>query len=389
MRLRLEIILLSLITILCPLAYHPSFIGERGISNERVVYPMLIIIGVLALITVRSFGKSNKLIRAFFLSSVFISFEVALFCSLGLNSTFSEIVTYMQCLIGLLIGYNLLMNDVAIFNLLRLYAIASLVIGIISVFSGVGSFEVVDQYLIVGKNASGVMMSLAGAISFFLSTIDKSKFIRLVDYIIVFLCLLVLMTFRARLAMLSLLFVILLYMLKTRSFKIIFGVLLSLIIVLCFFPDVISFFYDSLFMNKEDDISSGRFDLNKSAFLIISESPFIGNLAHDFSLLDEVSVHNYFLKKMSDYGIFLSLPWIILYVYLMVYITHSFMKRKGKDYISVLSRLLMIILLLESFGEYTYPFGPGTITIIPFILLGYSEHRRMLMLARRRTSQLS
>ena len=220
------------------------------------------------------------------------------------------------------------------------------------------------------------MVALSSILAFYFARADQSKIMKIIDYGVLVALLVELLVFRARLATLSVGFIILIYLYKEKSFKLIGGFLAIILILLLFSPTAESFIYDSFFMNKESDITSGRGDLSTDAWMIILNSPLIGNLHHDFTILDETYVHNYLLKVLSDYGLFLSFPWVFIYCYLGVFCLKRINKINHSRKLSLVSYLLFAMLFVESMGEYSYPFSPGTITFIPFLLIGYAERIR-------------
>ncbi len=360
------------------MAYHPVFFstGEAA-NNTPIVMVLFVLLGVLSIITIRRIGLKRRLIKSMFLCTVAITIISYILLFSGLNIDSSEAIAYIQVMIGVILGYNLSLSLNQWHIVLRTYMLTSLIMGFMLVTNMVGSFQIVEQYLVSGKNASGVMIAISGAIAFYLARVDKSRLLRAFDYLVLALLLLELLVFRARLATLSLFLLVLLFLYKERSIKLLIGVGIAVLVVAVISPAAKSFITDSFFMNKETDITSGRGELNSGAITIISNSPLIGNLNHDFTILDETNVHNYVLKRLSDFGLIISLPWIIIYLVIGITVIKRFYWINHSNRFHLISYLLMILLLLESFGEYSYPFSPGTITLIPFIMLGVAERERV------------
>ncbi len=306
---RFQTILLTLIALCCSLAYHPVFFstGEAA-NNKPIVMILFVLLGILSILTIKQMGLKKRLIKSMFICTLAIAVISYMLLFAGLNIESSEAIAYIQVLIGVILGYNLTLSINQWHIILRTYMLTSLVIGFMLITDMVGSFQIFEQYLVSGKNASGVMIALSGAIAFYLARVDKNRIIRLLDYLFFVLLFVELLVFRARLATLSLFLLVLLFLYKERSVKLLIGVVIAVLIVAVFLPSARSFITDSFLMNKETDITSGRGELNGEAITIISKSPLIGNLKHDYTLLDETNVHNYVLKRLSDFGVFFSLP---------------------------------------------------------------------------------
>lgn len=134
-----------------------------------------------------------------------------------------------------------------------------------------------------------------------------------------------------------------------------------------FISDVFDYIYESFTLNQGNDLTSDRMNRNELALTIIMDSPFFGNLSigshYDW-------VHNYLLRQFSSYGFVAGFPLLALYLNLVLFVIKNVLKCKFTlDAIGYIVFLIPIIISLE---EPTFPYAPGTGTILSFILLGYS-----------------
>ena len=84
-----------------------------------------------------------------------------------------------------------------------------------------------------------------------------------------------------------------------------------------------------------------------------------------------MQVHNYPLRVLYEYGLFFSLPIISYYAYSLILVLRKSLKSNIRS-INCIGYFLVMVPFIISFGEPTLPFGPGTATLLNFILFGYS-----------------
>ena len=379
-------ILLLALSAVVAYSYHPKFFNELGEMTggmNRIVLLLTIVLFLLILPTIRSTLK-NPFIKTYLILLGIIALEVILFYGLGWNISFNEIRTLLIPLVLLIIGY-IACDDVRIMRgICLIYTFIILYVCFEQILQNIGGFIVEDQYNTSAKNSLGPMLAVAGVISvsFIMRTTHWVE--RLLMCIIAFIILFELLTIRARLAMLAygIVVILMLYKYIENIRKKLRFISRSLVIVLIigitcsFYIDwFLDFVYDSFTQNKEDDILSGRGAGYASAWRLLSEYPFFGNLVANQHI---PWVHNYVLLKLSDMGIIGSLSWLILYGYIGY--------RVGKAYISFpnilkienIGYILIFIPFIVSLGEPTFPYGPGTANFVSFLLLGSALNVRNL-----------
>ena len=126
--------------------------------------------------------------------------------------------------------------------------------------------------------------------------------------------------------------------------------------------------YESFTLNHEGDLTADRTRRNIEAWAIIQNSPFLGRM----SLPANIDwVHNYFLRVTSDYGFLGALPLLLLYVIVILYVVRSLIIIE-LNRIYNLGYVAMLVPLITSLAEPTFPFGPGTAVFFSFFLFGLS-----------------
>lgn len=373
----LQVLLLVAVFSLCAYSYHPRFfdISTGQISNHSIVFVVEILILILVLINIwkdEIFDLSMTFFVCLFLIGL-LSFGLQTF---DYNSSFSECTNMMPAFLGLHIGANINIGEKKLFLSLRCYVLCSILIGLVCIFQYLGTFVIADQYLVAGKNAFGTTLAIAGVISLYLLIYKQSpKSLKVLDAASVLIIFIELLTIRARLASLGFFLVCsILFLrsgLKMRFSFVVTIFLVGALLALVGFDSFSDFIYNSFFQNKEADFTSARSDLNLRALEVIYNSPFWGNVDGNHFVDERYQVHNFLLNKLSHYGVFFSIPWLFLYFEILVYCIKQWIKSNHESLL-VLGCSVMFVLFWESLGEYTYPFGPGTITFLPFLVLGYS-----------------
>lgn len=379
----IQIILLISIMVLCTYSYHPRFfdLSTGSIQNHSIVLLTEIVIFLLAIISVRRIYY-NSTVKVYLNCILFITLFITMFVAIGFEASLSAVVSILLPLLGIIIGQNLRIDNRIMIACLRMYMVTSVVIGFLCIMRNLGAFVIVDQYAVAGKNASGVMLGISGCIALYSALQENRMLFKCMDIGCLGLLIVELLTMRARLATLGLVLFICL-MLVRSNFKIkavhFVGIAIFIgVIAIVAGSSIEQFVYDSFFQNKDNDLTSGRTDLNKAAFNVILESPLLGTLRGDYIIDDTYQVHNFLLNTISHYGLIFSIPWIVIYIKLgLASLISAFKYSIPSNGISLLSNILILYMLWESLGEYTYPFGPGTITFIPYLLWGWSSMRAL------------
>ena len=202
--------------------------------------------------------------------------------------------------------------------------------------------------------------------------------IRITAFVSIILGVVIILTIRARAAFLVALMIGLTVFLRSlykRNIAIIMILLLAVLFVLLpLMPDSIyDYIYGSLFAGAQgDDFSSGRVATYQYvvSFLLEGNHLWFGNVTQMNSM--NTWVHNYPLSQMYRFGLVYSLPILGLYFYLALFCIKHTLQISNPVHESGYS--LVLVLILISLLEPTFPFSPGTATLFNFIVLGTTLH---------------
>lgn len=376
---KLRYLLLLLLVALITISSHPTIVEtsrNAGLESGTILsrYIILVFLSLfLICLNVNSMMKV-KVVRKVLGSLVFIALAYLLTFSLfGERSMVSDIRAILICLMAIMIGCQLNIDDRKYRFLLFAFSLLMLFVGLMQVFVNIGGFVILDQYHADNKNRLGVMLVTAGVILFYMGlNYSKNKLVKAILYVLAILIFIVLLTVRARTATLTA-FIMALYILyeryKGKDFFAYF--IIGLIVIALFYlfspQSVKDYVYNSFFQNYEErDVTSGRTERNRAALTFLSKHIFIGNLNQNVSI---GWVHNYLLNKLFEYGLVFSLPFVSLYLYLLIYVIKKTLRSKKNDIRSIGYYLLLVPFII-SMAEPTLPFGPGNATVFNFLVFG-------------------
>ena len=87
-------------------------------------------------------------------------------------------------------------------------------------------------------------------------------------------------------------------------------------------------------------------------------------------------VHNYLLWNIYRFGLLFSFPIIVLF-FLIFFNSLKQSLKCSPDGRECFAYVCLLIPFLISLAEPTFPFGPGTVTLFNFILLGMAEQKKL------------
>lgn len=283
--------------------------------------------------------------------------------------------------LGLAIGYSSKLSKKQLITIVIIYSSSVAIVTYQQLMQHAGGFIISDLYFSYGKNTLGVMCAVS-CVSLIISSLNVDNkymkfFMRALYLFILVLCI----SIRARasfLVIFLLTFFCIYKQMKHRRITmgsvswVVFGGLFIVGVLLVFpqlFYSISDYIIDSFTRNHEGDITAGRERGWRIGVSVISNNPLFGNMVvkrqYDF-----LSIHNYFLRILSEFGIVGSLPFMILYLRL-VFLT---IRKSVKLPINIenVGFFTTIVLLIISLEEPTFPYSPGTGVIMSFILLGNS-----------------
>lgn len=374
-------VLLYTLLFLSAISYHPTIImmsRNAGYESGTILSRYIIILFVAVLIL--SFGltliRDSKLVRTYLVwLSVILVVALFILAFYDNRSMIHELRTYIIVLGSIMIGYNLVLKKRGFVFLVMVFCLTSLFSGIMQVMINNGGFEIADQYSTDAKNSLGAMLSTACFSLFVMGRFFDIKVIRIVFWVLAIATLVVIVTIRARMAFVALVIVGMYYFYLNRrnnnlliaygvvSIVVFFGVLIM--------PDFLINYLDASFTagTQGDDFTSGRLSTYKEAIAFFINSPFMGNVMN----LNKIGwVHNFLLLKLYQYGLFFSWPIIVLYFIILIKTIRQSIKCSPNGW-ECYAYVCLLIPYLISLTEPTFPFGPGTVNMFNFILLGMAD----------------
>ncbi|MBO4656040.1 MAG: hypothetical protein J5644_10895 [Bacteroidales bacterium] len=297
------------------------------------------------------------------------------------NDFGGEIRMMLIPLCALWVGFRMRMDEKRLKVLFCFFALGILGVGLTVVFGQGSGFRIVEQYFSEQKNAIGPILATAAVLcmSLAVNANGRKTFLQvLLGLALSGLCVLLILTIRARAALLAVALVLLLMLFQRfKGSYLLLSLWLALLLgaaVFFLLPDSLKdYVHRSLFSGfSGGDISSGRMARNDQAIRVWVQNPLLGHLVNP----EEVAVvHNYPLWKLYKYGLIGALPMLLAYVVLLVADVKTVLEA-GRGTLMSAGAYAVLVLYVVSMFEYTFPFGPGTATVMNFFLMGVALRAR-------------
>ena len=371
-------LILYVLLFVTAISYHPTIIRmsrAAGFENGTILSRYIILLfGAVTILSLRvSTVKNSRLVRTYLVWLGIIGVAAGtVFAFFNNRIMLGDIRALVICLGAIFIGYTF-RTDKRRLSLLILSFSATIVFsGLMQVLVNIGGFRIVGQYLADSKNSLGAMLAVASFSSFYLYTIWEDRIPKIAALGLAFLSFVIMVTIRARMAVVALAMAGLFYYYLLKRGR---NILITLIavgfasfLVLLLAPSSMVSYLDESFTagSQGEDFTSGRLGTYLDAIAVLEQNPFTGNIRRD----NQIGwVHNFPLLELYQYGMLFSWPILVLYLIILF--------RAIKRSIAVPARgfpcfayVCLLIPFVISMGEPTFPFGPGTVTLFNFILLG-------------------
>ena len=372
---------LLLLIFLVTISSHPTVISmsrAAGMESGTVLsrYIVLVFAGLfLMCFNVKLMFKSKIVRTSWLLWALIVLYYLITYSLFGKKTMMSDVRPIAMCLVAIMIGWQLDLDEKWLRIILILFAGLTLFVGLMQVFVNVGGFVIRDQYHADNKNSLGVMLVTSAVLLLFMGLNNAGKMsLKLLFFAGVLLTMVVLLTIRARAATLAggiMLFYILYERFRGKNFFLflILGIILLGVVLLILPGTVKAFVYDSFFQSYEGgDITSGRSERNEAALRFLSYHVFLGNLNQSVSV---GWIHNYPLNRFFEFGIIFVVPIMLLYLNLLFF-TVKMTARSDNSNTYNAGYYVLLIPFIISMAEPTFPYGPGTATVFNFLLFGVS-----------------
>ena len=371
---------LLLLVLLITLSCHPTIVDmskAAGMKSGTILsrYIILVFAGLFGMcLNVKSMLRS-KIVRVSWVLWIWIVvYYLITFATFGKRAMMGDVRSIAISLVAIMIGWQLDLDKKELWVLLIAFSGLILFAGLMQVFTNVGGFVILNQYETDNKNSLGVMLVSGAILLLFMGLNYTGKMFPKVIFIVGgVLTLIVLLTVRARAATLTagIMGVYIFYeRFKGKNFVLyLLGGIAALVILLLILPESAKdFVYNSFFQNYEDggDITTGRAERNIAALNFLTYHTFLGNLNQN----EDVGwIHNYPLNRTFEFGIIFVFPILLLYLYLLINTIIKTVKSDNRNTYNAGYYILLIPFII-SMVEPTFPFGPGTATVINFLLFG-------------------
>ena len=378
-------VLLYILLFITAISYHPVIINasriagyESGTILSRYIILLFGVVFILSLSV--NFIKKSRLSRVYIIWLTII-FAVALFIQAFFRNRdmVRELRAFAIVFGAIMIGYDLKIEKRQRVFMILVFCITVLFSGVMQVIMNNGGFVIANQYLTDAKNSLGAMLATSCFLSVYLFLTLSRRLSKSLAIALFLASFLVMVTIRARMAMVALLVVgLYYYFLTTKNRGLILTILIG-VVVLCigflFLPSSVLNYIEASFTagTQGEDFTSGRMYTYLQAISYLLQNPLMGNV-QKFNQIGWI--HNYPLLKLYDYGLLFSWPILVLYVYICIY-TIKLSRHSQPLSTTCLGSTCLLIPYLISMAEPTFPFGPGTVTLFNFILLGMAEKEKL------------
>ncbi len=379
---RIRDILLCLLLFLSAISYHPTLVRisrlagyESGSVLSRYILLLFFLVFVMSvsIITLRQSKLVRKCIIWIGIIAFFALFIMTFFYNRGM---ISDLRTLTMVLGSIMIGYDYWEDDKGFFVLLIVFSLTTVYSGLMQVLVNIGGFRIANVYLADSKNSLGALLATSTFSLFYLYLVLEKRWQRNTALVLAFLSFVLVVTIRARMAVVALFMVGMYYFYlldRGRNLTRIIIIGFLFLIVSLSVPSIFSYLERSFSSGTQaEDFTSGRIDTYLDALSYLSTHPMLGNIRG----LNHISwVHNYILLKLYHYGFLFFWPLIVYYfIILFVSLTRSFRCNNAYSR-ECFCYVCLLIPFLISLAEPTFPFGPGTVTLYNFVLLGIAEKR--------------
>ncbi len=289
----------------------------------------------------------------------------------------SDIAQLVVALITVILGINLEWKERDWADICYYYTVLMVAVTICNSLVYAGGLYVPEYYMFdEGKNQVGAMVAIGAVGCFYFGMKWREQ--RVSFWVISFLALLCLVLIRARSDCFALIACMLLITAKEADFRVkwnvkavltIIGIILiGVIIYTGFISDELhTFMYGGKNVDNINDITSRRWNRNQQGMEILRHHHTVEELHNPMKI---PFIHNYPLLRLVRYSVF-SLPLLLFYIYFGISALIEVFKTR-KSQVKQVGWIVCCIPLLISFAEPNFPYGPGLVQMMAFLLLGFS-----------------
>ncbi len=320
---------------------------------------------------------SKRFMRLFILCIAIVAVEAVCFRLLGLRFVLTDLSELIVAFLCIVIGIGLDEDSRFWSNVCYFYTVGLIIMTVINCFYFAKGLYIPEYYLVdKGKNQIGGLLAICAAADFFFAIHLKSQrkyFMTL--FVIVMLLLLII---RARSDFFAVLACVLLLTAKDGKLNWKWGIKPMLtvigIMLICYIlysgfigDELKTFMVGGKRDNSIEQISSHRWERNYQGINYFLQKPIHGEGKEPSDIL---LIHNYLLLRLVRYGIW-SFPIIGFYLFFGIKTICVLFRQRRSD-IRDIGYVACTIPLIVSLAEPNFPYGPGTVQMLAFVLLGAS-----------------
>ena len=243
---------------------------------------------------------------------------------------------------------------------------------IITILSGLGSFQVLEFYdEKIAKNQIGAAYTAFAIICAVFAIENKQVVLKVLYIALSIACIYPALYLTCRTALIAYMIVVVYLLFRYYRWRGLLVVpLVIIMVVLVGGEGLHNLLYDSIVGNRDvadaNSLSSNRVAQADDAFHFFLNHPFFGYFGSvDSEYNMPAAAHIYILYKLTLYGIFGAIPFLALYISIFkIFI-------EGIKTNNLLLTGVLLLAFVESFSEYSPPFGPGSCYTVNFVLIGY------------------
>ena len=364
-------ILMTMVLCMSPLMFLPWVYLTITYYIARYVM-MLMTLAVFVLTFSLTRTLSARFVRLLILTILCMSV-----CLLFLPIELTDIFQLAVSLIVVTIGMGLQWDERRWMNVCYYYTICVIAVILCNALFYAGGLYIPEYYMFdEGKNQIGAMAAIGATACFYFGMKIRDE--RTPLWVVSILALLSLMLIRARSDLFALLACSLLIVAKEADFHwkwnvktvltIIGIVLIGVIIYTGFIHDELhTFMFGGKNGNDINELTTDRWERNQQGLDIFIHHHSMEDLKNPMKI---PFIHNYPLLRLARYGFF-AWPLLAFYLYFGISTLIEIFRRR-KSEIHQVGWIVCCIPLIVSFAEPNFPYGPGLVQLLAFLLLGFS-----------------
>lgn len=283
------------------------------------------------------------------------------------------IITFLFYIMGLLLGANGF-TDGDLKKTLIIYLAMCMLYGLFVWFTYFGNIRVwfETQINVYGqKNSMGQILGV-GIIGALVFIDDTRVYLRIIKWALMLFMLFMILIIHCRTAMIALVVAVGIYLFKLSSKKqrkLIYIISLLIIVISLTNESIRSLISQALYIDKYTgygDFTINAFTSNRFDWYIAAYEKYKASLLTVVFGLGQSYVDNLFLNVLTSSGVIGLLPVLVVYLYRM----SVNLKNKETDRFATLLKTLTIFYIVESLAEGLPPFGPGSSSVIFWLVCG-------------------